>query len=53
MSKGSTTAEVFFKGHPGGTKGETATDDEIIITTKNGEQYSENVCCLFCGAVVD
>jgi hypothetical protein len=53
VSKGSTTAEVFFKGHPDGAKDQSAKEDEIIITTKDGEQYSENVCCLFCGADID
>jgi hypothetical protein len=53
VSKGSTTAKVFFKGHPDGARGESAKQDEIIITTDNGEQYSENVCCLFCGTQVD
>jgi hypothetical protein len=53
VSKGSIKAEVFFKGHPDGTKGESATEDEIVITIEDGEQYSENVCCLFCGAEID
>jgi len=53
VSKGSIKAEVFFKGHPDGAKGESATEDEIVITTEDGEQYSENVCCLFCGAEID
>ena len=53
VSKGSTTAEVFFKGQPDGAKDESATEDEIIITTEDGEQYSESVCCLFCGTEVD
>jgi hypothetical protein len=53
VSKGSIKAKVFFKGHPDGTKGESATEDGIVITTKDGEQYSENVCCLFCGAEID
>jgi hypothetical protein len=53
VSKGSTSAEVFFKGQPDGAKDESATVDEIIITTEDGEQYSESVCCLFCGAEVD
>lgn len=53
VSKSSTKVEVFFKGHPDGAKGEPATEDEIVITTEDGEQYSENVCCLSCGAEVD
>jgi hypothetical protein len=53
VSKGSTKAEVFFKGHPEGAEDKAAKEDEIIITTADGEQYSENVCCLFCGADVD
>jgi len=53
VSKGSTMAEVFFKGHPDGVEGESAKEDEIIITIEDGEQYSEKVCCLFCGAEVD
>jgi len=52
-SNGSITAEVFFKGLPRGTKGEPAKEDEIIITPENGEQYSESVCCLFCGTEID
>jgi hypothetical protein len=53
VSKGSTTAEVFFKGQPDGAADDSAKEDEIIITTEDGEQYSEKVCCLFCGAEVD
>jgi len=52
-SKGSITAEVFVKGHPDRPKVEPAEEDEIVITTEDGEQYSEDVCCLFCGTEVD
>jgi hypothetical protein len=52
-SKGSVTAEVLIKGHPDRSKAEPAKEDEIIITTENQEQYSEEVCCLFCGAELD
>jgi hypothetical protein len=52
-SKGSITAEVFIKGHPDRPKVEAAEEDEIIITTGDGEQYSEDVRCLFCGTEVD
>jgi hypothetical protein len=52
-SKGSITAEVFIKGHPDRPKVEAAEEDEIIITTGDGEQYSEDLRCLFCGTEVD
>jgi squalene cyclase len=52
-SKGSVTAEVLIKGHPDRSKAEPAKEDEIIITTENREQYSEEVCCLFCAAELD
>jgi len=52
-SKGLVTAEVLIKGHPDRPKVEPAEEDEIIITTEDGEQYSEDVCCLFCGTGVD
>jgi hypothetical protein len=52
-SKGSVTAEVLIKGHPDRSKAEPAKEDEIIITTKDEEKYSEEVCCLFCGAELD
>lgn len=52
-SKGLVTAEVFVKGHPDRPKAEPAKEDEIIITTEDREQYSEEVCCLFCGTEVD
>jgi hypothetical protein len=52
-SKGSMTAEVLIKGHPDRSKAEPAKDYEIVITTKDEEQYSEEVCCLFCGAEVE
>jgi hypothetical protein len=47
------TAEVLIKGHPDRSKAEPAKEDEIIITAENQEQYSEEVCCLFCGAELD
>lgn len=52
-SKGLVTAEVLIKGHPDRPKVEPAEEDEIIITTEDGEQYSEDVCCAFCGTRVD
>ena len=52
-SKGLVTAEVLIKGHPDRPKVEPAEEDEIIITTEDGEQFSEDVCCLFCGTGVD
>jgi hypothetical protein len=52
-SKGSVTAEVLIKGHPDRPKAVPAKEDEIIITTKDEEQYSEEVCCLFCRAELD
>lgn len=52
-SEGLVTAEVLIKGHPDRPKVEPAEEDEIIITTEDGEQYSEDVCCLFCGTVVE
>jgi len=55
VSKDSLTVEVFLKGQPEaeGSKGESATKDEIIVHSKYDEPYSEKVCCLFCGAEVD
>lgn len=52
-SRSLTTAEVFIKGQPDRLKVEAAEEDEIVITTENGEQHSEEVCCLFCGSQVD
>lgn len=52
-SKGLLTAEVFVKGHPDRPRVEPAEEDEIIITTEDREQYSEDVCCLFCETEVD
>ena len=52
-SKGLVTAEVLIKGQPDRPKVEPAEEDEIIITTEDGEQYSEDVCCLFCGTEVE
>jgi hypothetical protein len=52
ISRGSPTADVFIKGHPDSVNGEQAQEDEIVITLENGEQYSEDVTCLFCGAKV-
>jgi len=55
VSKDSLTVEVFLKGQPEaeGSKGESATKDEIIVHPKYDEPYSEKVCCLFCGAEID
>ena len=52
-TKGLVSAEVFIKGHPDRPKVEPAEEDEIIITTEDGEQYSEDVCCLFCCTEVE
>jgi hypothetical protein len=65
-SKGLVKAEVFLKGYPDIPKTEQAEpfrkgrprikpaeEDEIVVTTEDGEQYSEKVCCLFCGTEVD
>lgn len=43
-----TKAEVFIEGHPDRPNMEPAVADEIIITLKNGEQYSAEMRCLFC-----
>lgn len=51
--KGLVTAEVFVKGFPDRPGVEPAEEDEIIITTEDREQYSEDVCCLYCGTQVD
>ena len=51
-SKGDVSAEVFVKGHPDRPNHEPAEEDEIIITTEDHEQYSEDVCCLFCGTEI-
>lgn len=51
-SKGTVSAEVFVKGHPDRPNVEAAEEDEIVITTEDQEQYSEDVCCLFCGTEI-
>ena len=51
-SKGEVSAEVFVKGHPDRPNVEPAEEDEIIITTEDHEQYSEDVSCLFCGTEI-
>lgn len=52
-TKGLTTAEVFVKGYPDRPNVEPAEEDEIVITTETGEQYSEEVRCLFCETEVE
>ena len=47
-NRGMTKAEVFIEGHPDRPNMEPAVADEIIITLKNGEQYSAEMRCLFC-----
>ncbi|KAM0722448.1 hypothetical protein Q7P37_001889 [Cladosporium fusiforme] len=58
-SRNLTTAEVFIKDLPKRPNAEenefviTAEETEIVITTESREQYSEELCCLFCGSQVD
>lgn len=58
-SRNLTTAEVFIKDLPKRPNAEetefviTAEETEIVITTETREQYSEELCCLFCGSQVD
>lgn len=64
---GDFTSEVLIKGLPealqdlpAGGKGQRGGPDripanstEIIITDDKGEQYSQNLCCLFCDKVIE
>jgi hypothetical protein len=47
-SKGTVIVQVFVKGHPDRPGIEPAGKDEVIITTTDKEQSSEDVRCLFC-----
>lgn len=52
-SKGDLKAEVFIKGFPNRPQDKPAGEDEIIISRGKQQQYSEDVCCLFCGTEVE